>query len=232
MPILEAFPTVFDPVLYSIEANAWLIEHAGQSPQQATLTGIPMGVDRSALSVLDDLYRLAQTAQAMGTPWVGFEAVKQAAQTYLDQLRKWDDNYQRHVRRDPNYPRYPSMCTWDSFGRYHRGGVGSDAGRVSTYFDEQGQRQKFAIVLQPEPTSSEIPEWQRGIPKPTTYTDLIENDEKGFFECPICAFRESYESMSATSRNQARSRMGKHLAGARSEKDLHKQLHAYAFGSH
>lgn len=232
MAVLESLPTVFDPVLYSIEANTWLIAHLGESPQQATMQGVPMGVDRNALTALDELYRLDQAAQATGQTWAGFEAVRQAAQTYLDQLQKWEANYQQQVRRDPNYPRYPTMCTWDSFGRYHRGGVGSDAGRVSSYFDSNGDRQKLAIMLQPESTTHDIPEWQRGLPKPKVYTDLIENDEKGFWECPICAFRESYEPMSSTSRNQSRSKMGKHLANAKSEKDLHKQLHTYAFGSH
>jgi hypothetical protein len=230
---LETLPTVFDPVSYSVEGNAWLIAHIGESSQQATLTGVPPGVDRATIAALDDLYRLDQAAQATGGTWVGFEAIRAAARTYLVQLQQWEANYQRQRSRDPNYPRYPSLCTWDSFGRYHKGGVGSDSGRVATYFDEQGSRQRFALELQPETRGAEeVPTWLRGKRKAQEFTEIIENDTIGYFECPICQVRESYEAMSAASRNGARAKLGKHLTNARTEKDAHKALHTLAFGSH
>lgn len=224
--------TEFDPVLYSMEGNGFLIDHLGETRQMATLRGVPPGVGRDVLDILDEVYRYDQQMQATGQTWVGFEAVKNRCRTYLEQLQKWEAAYQQNIRRDPGYPRYPSMCTWDSFGRYHKGAVGSDSGRVRSYFDETGARQPFAIELQAPAADGYVPEWQRGIPKAIIYRQLIEDEDKGFIECPICSTRESYEVQSRTSRNQARMRMAKHLTKAKVEKDAHKQLHSYEYGSH
>jgi len=230
--VLAESLTEFDPVSYSIEGNAFLADHLGESRAVATLRGIPAGVGRDVLEILDDLYRYDQMVSAAGQTWVGFEALKARARIYIEQLAKWEAAYQLHVKRDPNYPRYPSMCAWDGFGRYHKAAVGSDSGRVKTYFDEEGNRQPFAIELQPPDADGYVPEWQRGLVKPSIFKALEEDEEAGFFECPICKTRESYEPQSVSGRNAARAKMARHLTSAKREKDAHKQLHALVFGSH
>lgn len=225
---------IFDPVLYNIEENTWLMLHLGESMQLATRSGVPVGVGRTAIQTLDELYRLEQECQVHGETWIGFEACKAQSAIYLDQLQKWEADYQRKVKRDPNYPRYPSMCGWDSLGRYHYGAAGSDAGRVRTYFDETGARQKFERELQPVADDGFIPEQLRGKVKPSVYTQLIEKvtEETGYVECPICQERHTFDPQSRSKRNAAMARMGKHCTKARVEPDLHKQLHAAVFGSH
>src|SRR4029079_1677278 len=72
--------------------------------------------------------------------------MKAAIRVWLEQNKKW--KFDHETKR--NAPRWPSMYSYDAKGKPHRGGPGSDNGRVRTYFGPAGERIPFAIDLIPD----------------------------------------------------------------------------------
>jgi hypothetical protein len=217
----------FDPAVLSLEDNAFLIDHLGEPVEQATAKGVPAGVTpASGLRALDELYRYGKRCEANGDPFVGFEALKEACRVFLREHASMMQNARRGVA-----PKFPSLSEWDAFGQPHRGGVGSDSERMRSYFDAEGNRHFFVVKLMV--LSDARPEWLLKKQAKTTreFKELIEDTENGVFTCPICKFSQNYEPGSRGRRSMARTRMGKHLKGAKREPDLHRQLYSYVFGS-
>lgn len=206
---------VFDPVLYSLEENAFLVTHIGEMPETTRRGGYPPGVKPAAIEeLLEHLYRLERSEPN----YCGHETVKAAAQTYLAQHAKWTAEAKRGA------PALPSMHAFDALGRPHRGGVGSDSGHVRTYFDEQGNRHRLAVDLIPTGQDVYRAPWVKNTPAVMAHSALIEDADKGKLECPICGFTQTYEPGVTAQRSLAKARVMKHLRGAPKEPDAHRSL--------
>lgn len=213
----------FDPVLLSLEENAFLIEHLGKAPAVVRRVPFPAGVNpKAVLPVIEELYALAEVEKADGVEWTGFETVKARCQTYLDQKAQWAVMKERGGK---TFPTHPSMAEWDGRGRPRVGASGSDAHRVRTYFDEQGQRQKLAVSLHHEGPAFQVP-WSK---KPKVYTELVTDEEKGAITCPICGHAEKFQMDAPSTRTMAQTRMARHLTSAKQEPDAHKALHTKVY---
>lgn len=235
----------FDPVKLSIRENQFIIDHVGEPPVVA-FQSVPEGVTRAAVKpIIDGVYELIELEKHESQGWVGVEAVKQASITYIKQAKAWAANKGRK-----GAPRFPSMSSFDSRGRAHLGGVGSDSGQVRTYFDAQGNRIPFAIHLQLNVDEVWVPEWlakspvASPSPDPTPVTHvgqpsdttgvraldpkLIINDELSRIEC-FCGHTEKFRVESRASYNAARARISKHLRKAIDQVDDHRLLHTLEF---
>lgn len=231
----------FDPVKLSIKENQFVIDHVGEPPVVA-MQNVPEGVTRAAVKpIIDGVYELIELEKHDNQGWIGVEAVKQASLTYIKQAKAWAANKGRR-----GAPRFPSMSSFDSRGRAHLGGVGSDSGQVRTYFDEKGNRIPFAVNLQFNVEEAWVPEWMAktpatasespvsvGQPADTTgvrATDpkLILNDEMSRIEC-FCGHTEKFRVESRASYNAARARISKHLRKAIDQVDDHRLLHTLEF---
>lgn len=223
----------FDPVKLSLEENQFVIDHAGEPPVVA-LQAMPAGVTKAAVKpIIEGIYELIELEKHEGLPWVGVEAVKTASGVYLKQAAAWAKNKGRR-----GAPRFPSMHSFDSRGRSHLGGVGSDSGQVRTYFDPQGNRIPFAINLTTSLERQWVPEWLATQPevapgvaaeiKPAKEPELTLNDEKNRIEC-FCGHTETFRPDSRASYNAARARISKHLRKATDQTDDHRLLHTLEF---
>lgn len=211
----------FDPVQYSIAENTFLLSAIGQPPVVA-MQNCPQGVNpRAVQPVLENVYDLIELEKHRGQEWVGVEAVKKAISTYLEHSQRWATDRRR------NAPRWPSMSTFDDRGKAHRQGVGSDATQVRTYFDADGQRQKFEIELVQDLATDWTPDWKA---TDAPATGLKVDGDKRRVECLICGHTEGYNPDSRASFNAARARMSKHLRTTKLSPDTHRELHTREFG--
>lgn len=219
----------FDPVEYSENENAWLLEHLGEPPVVA-MRQVPDGVNPNAVRpILQRVQELQQLQQHEGIQWVGPDVLKAAIRVWQRESEKWAHDARRGA------PRWPSMFSYDAKGRPHRGGPGSDSRRVKTYFDEKGNRAPFAVKLDPHVEAAWV--------APTNYRDeqndvlFYEDATTNRFECRvpvgdgICGHTESYKSGSRQSRAGARGRMSKHLRKATENVEQHREVHTNEFGS-
>jgi len=217
---------VFDPVFYSINENKFLYEVLGEPPVVA-LRKMPSNVNVRAIEpILRRVYELEQLKEHEGIKWAGIEAVKAKIATYLQENEKWKQDHKRFRKA----PRYPSMFSFDTKGRPHRGGVGSDSDRVRTYFDAQGNRVPFEIPL----SGIEYEEWTApgqasGGTESSPKSALRVDGENNRIECTICGHTESFKTESRSSYNAARARMSKHLRKATVKVDEHRELHTEEF---
>jgi hypothetical protein len=214
----------FNPVLLSLEENRFIIDHLGEPPVVAAraLPNYPNVVSDAVMPHIRRAYELIQLAanpEDGETPirWIGVDAIKAAAKTYLEQSAKWERDY-----RLRKAPRFPSMYSFDSKGRPHRGGTGSDSGMVKTYFDKEGKRHDFAVEYIPDYIPDWVPGWVG------TGTDVLEHGirvdvEKERVECTVCNHTEKFDNDSPNSINLAKARMSKHLRGATTEVDAHRE---------
>lgn len=212
-----------DPVLYSHEECEWLLENVDKPPAVA-LRNLPKGVNVTQVKpLLERLQELEQLKAADGLQWIGFQEVKNAIKTYLDQDAKWAHDAMRMRKA----PRFPSLYSYDSKGRPHLGGPGSDAGRVRTYFGPNGERIPFAKTL----IFDWAPEWAApaGASDEKLDSGLTDNDQFNRWEC-FCGHTEQYKAGSRASKNAARARMSKHLRKATEEVDRHREVHTNVFG--
>jgi hypothetical protein len=124
------------------------------------------------------------------------------------------------------------MHSFDSKGRPHRYGPGSDAGRVKTYFTAKGERLPFALELIPTGVADWTPLWAAGADDPGQDAGIFNNAEKNRIECMIagCGHTESYKTDSRSSYNAARARISKHLRTATNSVDAHREVHTNEFG--
>jgi hypothetical protein len=188
---------------------------------------LPSNINPRAVEpILRRVYELEQLKEHEGLKWAGVEAVKEKIVTYLRENEKWKQDHKRFRKA----PRFPSMYSFDSKGRAHRGGVGSDSDRVRTYFDAAGNRIPFEIPL----SGIEYEEWTapglatggtESSPKSALKVDQANNR----IECSICGHTESFKSESRASYNAARARMSKHLRKATEKVDEHRELHTEEF---
>jgi hypothetical protein len=221
----------FDPVLFSHEEGEFLLENLGKPPVVA-LKGLPTEVNIAAVKpLLQRVYDLDQLKQHEGQDWIGIESIKAAIRIYQREDKKWAADHTRNKKA----PRFPSLYSFDARGRAHRGGPGSDSGRVRTYFGKAGERIPFAIELIPSnegewiaPTMTEAP-----IEK-----HLRLDNESHRLECrvplpdgKICGHAETFKPDSRSSYNAARGRMSRHLRRATENVDDHRELHTNEFGN-
>jgi hypothetical protein len=221
----------FDPVLYSIKENEFLLENLGK-PTVVALRLIvdPKQVNPNAIRpLLERVAELEQLKVHEGLNWVGIDAMKKSIQSYLRENQKWASDHKRNKKA----PRYPSLYSFDSKGRGRRGGPGSDSDRVRTYFGPAGERIPFEIQLIPE----NVMEWAApGFTEQSTEKYLKVDTEAHRIEClvpvgeGICGHTESYKADSRSSYNAARARMSKHLRKATENTDDHRELHTNEFG--
>lgn len=220
--------TYYDPPLYSIAENEFLVEHLGEPPIVAERSR-PQGVSSAAVRpVLESVYELEQLREHRGESWAGVDACKEASRMYLLQAKRWASDKRRGRLR------FPSMYAFDERGRAFISGPGSDNERVRTYFDENGNRLQFAVELIP----SNRPNWEVAWKGKTTQIDrsndkLTVNRELSRIECGVCGHTEKFKDESRSSFNSARARMSRHLRKENGEPFLvtrHRELHMAEFG--
>ncbi len=247
----------FDPTLFSLAENQFLLDHLGEPPFLALreIKAVPLpdpprhpqthkiidknpvyypeGVIPAAVApALTRVYELEQeriAAEKVGGvfQWVGIEAVKAAIRVYLVQAAKWEQDSKRGA------PRFPSMHAFDLRNKPHRGGPGSDSGKVHTYFDAQGERHTLILNLFGTPEVW-TPEWastgRKGTDEPKAASGLRTDPINNRFECMVCGHTEHFKPESRGSYNAARMRMGKHLMTAKDETTAHREIHTTEFG--
>jgi hypothetical protein len=199
---------VFDPATYSLEENAFFLKHLGEAPLAVMQNTLPAGVNPAAVEQgLGRLYELSQLEQHQGTPWAGLDRISSAITCYLTEHARWREMAKRGA------PAFPSMYAWDGKGRPHRSGIGSDSGRVRTYFTENGERKPFAVPLvEVIPEAFAAPWVKADEPIPDA---CLENAEKGTMECPIDGFSTQWNPDSRQAYNLARARMARHCKSSK-----------------
>ena len=245
----------FDPTRYSLAECQFLLDHLGEppvvvmrqvkpvrldDPARDRVSGkildrnpvhYPDGVIPAAVkNTLERVYELIALERDAHEPWAGVEAVKTCIRVYVEQATKWARDAKRGA------PRFPSMHSFDTRNRPHRGGPGSDSGTVSTYFDAQGNRHKFAMNLFAlGDHGTWAPEWaetRAGTEQPETAKQggLVLNETHLRYEC-FCGHTEHFKAESRMSQNAARARMGKHLMKAPDAPEKHREIYTVEFGS-
>ena len=193
----------FDPATYSLEENEFFLKHLGESPLAVMQQPLPQGVNPAAVQAgLGRIYELSQLEEHRGTKWVGLEKIAESMTCYLTERARWKDMAARGA------PAFPSMHAWDGKGRPHRSGIGSDSGKVSTYFAENGQRKRFAVPLVdiiPEAFSAPWVKKEEPIPDA-----CVEDAEKGTMQCPVDGYSTAWNVDSRQAYNLARARMARH----------------------
>lgn len=217
----------FDPVLLSLQENEFVVAHLGKPPAVVQRVTFPAGVNpKAVMPVIEKVYELIEVEKHDKQPWIGIDAIKKRCQTYLEQSASWAELKRRN---GPKWPAFPSMASWDAKGRPTLGATGSDSGQVRTYFDENGDRQPFAVSLHGEDGPAFMPPWVKSTP---IYDALItgEKDTEGFLRCPICQHSETYNPEAQSARNSANARMAKHLVSAKEKVESHRELHTKVYG--
>jgi hypothetical protein len=201
----------FQPVRYSIEENQFFLKHLGESPLAALQEKTPEGVNPVTVrEVLGEVYDLDELEKHRGIQWAGREAVAGIITRYLDEHAKWTEMSERGA------PRFPTMHTWDGKGRPHRGGVASDATHVTTYFDDNGDRQPLSLRLRDaQPTAFKAPWIKTDEVIPDS---MIEDTDKGVLQCPIDGWTANFKPESRQSYNMARARMAKHCRASKDDR--------------
>jgi hypothetical protein len=228
----------FDPTIYSKEECNWLLENLDKPVPVAMATirpyrmppdgknknnvVYPDGVNPNAVKpILDRIQELEDFQNHEGQKWVGKEAIKACIRTWLTVDAKWESDNRRTRGRAP---RYPSLYSFDSRGKGHLGGPGSDNGGIKTYFDDKGERKPIAIALIPE----EVVEWSPGFTETPATKDMVVNVEMSRIEC-FCGHTEKFKKDSRPSHNAARARFSKHLRGATEDVERHRELYTVEF---
>lgn len=217
---------IFDPVKLSTEENLFLQETLGLPPIVA-LASKPAGVNINAVKpILDHVYALLEREKHTGEKWIGVDAIKGSIATYLTVSERW-----RHDKRR-GAPRFPSMSSYDSKGRPHLNGPGSDSAQVSTYFAADGTRKHFALEYEPSGQASWVAEWAiKAADSDQPSAGLHINRELNRFEC-FCGHTEKFNGESRASFNAARARISKHLRSDSKQEfvEQHRELHTAEFG--
>ena len=218
----------YDPVDYSLEENQFLVEQLGQPPVVA-LSHKPEKVNVNAVRpILERIYELMQLESHNGSAWVGVDACKRASQIYLEQAERWAADKRRGA------PRFPTMHSYDSKGRPHRAGPGSDSGKVRTYFGPTGERIPFRVELVPSGVGAWVAEWAVKASDADKPTDGLKDDTgNNRIECLVCGHTETYKPESRASHTAARARISKHLRKTTGTVDVderHREVHTANFG--
>ena len=204
---------VFDPVKYTLEENEFFLNHLGESPMVAMEDALPQGVNPAAVQeVLGAVYDLKELETHRGRSWVGTEAVADSIKVYLREWHKWKELSKRGA------PRFPTMYAWDSKGKPHRGGVGSDSGqRVSTYIDEQGIHHPLQLELHDSAVPDMEMPWAQHTKEPIP-DEIIHDAKNGKLECPGDGWATNYNPDSRMAYNVARARMARHCKTSKDDR--------------
>jgi hypothetical protein len=216
----------FDPVLFSIEENKFLLEALGKKSIVALREISSKAVNPKAIKpVLDRVIELETLKEVDGQQWCGVEPIKESIRAYLSENEKWAREKAR-FKNNRNVPRYPSLYSYDQKGRPHLGGVGSDSGRVRTYFDARGNRVPFEVRF----FAVDEGTWAApGFTEQATSGGLFVDDANNRIECKVCGHTESFRGESRASYAAARARISKHLRGAKKDVDRHREVHQEEF---
>lgn len=236
----------FEPAMYPLEVNEFIIEHGGEPPERAFAQGLPgkltLTVDGAGnqrqtglcqadvYPIIDSLYRLDQAERHSGHPAHAVPAAKAAAKVYLRVVKEID------AERKRGGPPNPSMFSWDSRGKGFHYGPGSDSEFMRTYFDADGVRKPLGVDLIPRDRTEYKPSWvgkQAAVPYDlkSEWKEILDDPEHGILTCPICRFSQNYRLDSSASRNVARGRMSKHLRRPNTELEAHRALYTFEFGT-
>jgi hypothetical protein len=228
----------FDPTLLSKEECNWLLENIDK-PTAVALSTIrvvrmpPEGRNRNSViypdgvnpnqmkPLLDRFQELDDFEKHQGIKWVGREAIKRCIETWLKVDAKWESDWRRTRGRAP---RFPSFYSYDTRGKGHFGGPGSDNGKVKTYFNDKGER---VIISMPLIAEEEV-QWSPGFTEKPAAADLTVNAELKRIEC-FCGHTEQFKEGSRSSYNAARARISKHLRAAKDDVERHRELYTVEF---
>ena len=232
---LAVFPKVeeiFDPALYNdVELPKIMELKLGLSPAVLLpeIEDLPPDSVSTLTPLIERIFDLEELKKHRGEEWIGMDVVRESCQLMLDYQKQYQANKARS-----GLGFHPSMHTFDSRKRARRGGIGSDSGRVRTYFDDENKRVKFAVSLTAEAGSEQwvfssatvdtqwgdLSEVETG---PGTVIELIERErgENGIVECPICGHAETYLLDDRSSEVTARSNMRRHCKKAKNEIEAH-----------
>lgn len=236
----------FDPVRLSLEENAWLLKHLGEPwivasrdvyPRTNPLADpkkdknpiiYPDGVNpNSVRPVIERVYDLIELEKQTGTKWVGVETIRKAAEIYLQQAKRWSEDKRKGA------PRFPSLSSYDSKGRPHWSGSGSDSGQVKTYFGPDGKRENFAVEYTPSGEGTWVAEWAEKVAEvaDVPVAGLTVNKDLSRIEC-FCGHTEKFNPDSRASFNAARARISRHLRSDKKQEfvEQHRELHTSEFG--
>lgn len=234
----------FDPVNFSIEEGAWLLDHLGEpwivagrtiraeklpnpNPRDKNPVWYPDGVNPNAVKpVIDRVYELIELESRTGVTWSGVEVLKQALQVYLDQHKRWTEDKRKGA------PRFPSLSSYDTKGRPHLSGPGSDSGKVKTYFGPGGERKEFKVEYVPTGQGTWVADWAEKVAEvDQPVAGLNVNKEQRRIEC-FCGHTEKFNPDSRASFNAARARISKHLRSDSTQEfvEQHRELHTAEFG--
>lgn len=218
---------IFEPALFNSYELDFIARHLCEPPAAVFTGSLPRHVNRQQVQpFLQRCYDLDQIETYKEIPWAGKDLVLKAIETY----RLWQDECAEIARRGG--PKHPSNYAWDGDGSGIKYGPGSDSGLVRTRIDEDGNRQRLAIVLTRPSGQADLsdayyrPNFGQHKTAPKA---LIEDADKTRIECPVCGFTTSWKKGNTRTYSMARMNMGKHLLQADTEVGLHRALHTSVF---
>lgn len=215
----------FNPVKYSREECAFLLENVGKAPIVASKQPLNGASWKTVRPILQEVYDRDLLKKEEGVDWVGVEAIKTTIANWLREDAKNEHNFKRSKGK---VPRNPSMYVRDAKGVYHLGAPGSDSDFPRSFIDEKNRRIPYEIVLD----APEANPWIEEELVSAAPQALLVDQEKARIECPVCNHTESWNPESRMSYNAARARMSKHLKDpTNKELQLHMELYTMEFHS-
>jgi hypothetical protein len=215
----------FDPVKYSREELAFLLENVGKSPLIALMLPLNGASPQTLRPILQEVFDREHLKAVDGIEWVGIEAIKETIRNWIREDAKNENAYKRSRGK---VPRNPSMYVRDAKGVYHFAAPGSDSDRPRSFIDEKGRRIPYEIPLD----APEANPWVEEEIVSAAPVALLVDESKARIECPICHHTESWNIESRLSFNAARARMSKHLKNPMNkEVQLHQELYTMEFHS-
>lgn len=235
---LDVDPTeYFEPGMFSIPELQFLGDNLKKPPIAAFYEFDPDGkhkgvIRQRAETMLSIFYEHEELRKHQGVEWVGYEAIADSIQRFL----QWHYRCQEIRRRGG--PPNPSMFHWDDTGKAHKYAIGADSAEmVRTEILDDGSRQAFRVQLALKAEDAlrdslaDVAPWMKGKP------DVLKNDKleisskgrSGYIRCPICEFTQNFQTASSASRTAAMGRIARHLKSATEEVNRHRLLYTKEF---
>ena len=154
---------IFEPALFSLPENRFLLDWAGKPPIVALHKAPPQGVNPNAVRpILTAIYDLHELQTHQGVAWAGAEVVKDSIVRYLSWMERTMEIHRR------GGPRHASMFGWDERGRTFKFAAGSDSGIVGSEIIADGSHVPFRVnLLQPHgdsgPSVAEVAPWLKQV---------------------------------------------------------------------
>lgn len=227
---MPATAMVFEPALYSIAENRFLMDWAGKPPVVAFHKATPTGVNPAAVRpILTSIYELVELQAHQGVAWAGPDAIRDSIVRYLS----WQERTLEIQRRGG--PRHASMFGWGEKGQTYKYAMGSDSGAVTCEINEAGDYIPFRVnLLAPNgesgPSVAEVAPWLKQVDfgGPAKLDEITETrDEKsnlGNLQCSVCGKSLEFKVNSRNSYTMCRAAMAKHLKSAKTSIDRHLRL--------